>query len=327
MSDFIQDLVDESTRPGETGTKPQNDFLDHFVKLPDGAGAVIMRILAPAPAGTFGRDKNPLFQYTRVHKVNGRNVHCLKELSRDSKGKLRFVGDCPICDYYSWLWQESEKKDPDEAAKLQSQARLIKPIERYYYNVIVRKETDPKTGENRENVGPKILAVGKTLHSIIVDNIVGNAEKSIDKLGDVTHPKTGRDFKLIKQLKQSGKEVYPAYESSKFLEVSAVDPDLYKVWVSNLHDLVALRVVKDVPALKKELKIHLGLIPNEQTKFDPSEYQQVSETAVTEVVVQATTKQSSGASSSSTPKVDNPVPEDIGVVDEEFFKSLQGLKA
>jgi hypothetical protein len=320
MSLDLNELMEESKRLSEGN----NDFLSNFVKFPEGAGAVVVRILGPAAPNMFDRPKNPLYQYTRIHRVNGKSLHCLKTMD----GR-KWVGECPVCRYYNWLWQESEKGgiSPEEAAKLQAQARAIKPIERYYYNVIVRKEVDEKTGDVKENVGPKILSVGKTLHQFIIDSILGNSEKDIDKLGDVTDIKTGRDFKIIKQIRQSGRDSFPNYDSSKFLEPSAVDPDLYKIWMGNMNDLVSLRTVKDEEDAKRELKIHLGVIPDTNAGgFDASEYQVSSKSSDDEPVVTTTKKVETPAPVvSETPAPVTSSNEDDGVVDEDFFNSLRSL--
>jgi len=317
MSLDLNELMEESKRLSEGNN---TDFLNNFVKFPTGAGAVVLRILGPAPAGMFERPKNPLYQYTRIHRVNNKSIHCLKTMEN-----RKWVGECPICRYYSWLWQESEKAgvSQEEAARLQSQARAIKPIERYYYNVIVRKEVDEKTGDVHENVGPKILSVGKTLHQFILDSILGSEERSVVKLGDVTDIKTGRDLKVVKLIKKGPDGDFPNYDKSLFLDPSAVDPDQYKTWVEGMHNLVSLRTVKDIEYAKRELKIHLGVIPDTSTGFDPSEYQvsNSSETVSTPVV--NTAKRPDPAPVVTAPAASD----DEGVVDEEFFNSLRGLQA
>jgi hypothetical protein len=265
----LQGLKNESLRLNkEPGGG--NDFLENFVKFPEQGGVVLVRLLGPAMPGMFNRKSSPFFQATRIHRVNGKSLHCLKSLEGD-----KWEGECPICRYYNWLWKESESKDPTEAARLQAAARAIKPIERYYYNVIVRKEVDEKTGEVRENVGPKILSVGKTLHKRIIAAIVGDENMQEPALGDVTDFKTGRDFKIIKTIRPSGKESYPNYDSSKFMDPSAVDPDQGKLWMENVHDLPALRHTLEADEARIELKKHLGIIPSEEGSggFDPSEYQ------------------------------------------------------
>ncbi len=245
-----------------------NDFLANFVKMPEKKGTVVVRLLGPAASGMFDCQVNPFYQSTRTHKVNGKNLHCLKVL-QDGK----WEGECPICRYYNWLWKESESKGKEEADQMQVNARKIKPIERYYFNCIVRKEVD-SNGVVHENVGPKILSVGKTLYKLIIVNIVGDEELSLPALGDVTDFKAGRDFQIIKTIRQSGEESYPNYDTSRFLDPSPVDPDLAKACMESLHNLAALRHPLEAEEMKIELKKHLGLIPDvEGTNFDPSEFQ------------------------------------------------------
>ena len=229
---------------------------------------MVVRLLGPAAAGMFERESSPFFQETRIHRVNNKSIHCLKKFDKASK---RYVGDCPICSYYHWLWRESEKPGVgmEEAAKLQARARAIKPNERYYYNCIVRK-----TEDGQENAGPLILSVGEKLHKRIVLGITGSAKLEEKGYGDVTDRVSGRDLKIVKTLTKSGREVYPNYDSSKYLEESpAGNPEEFKIWMQSLHDLVALRILKDPEYLKIELKKHLGLIPADSSdNFDPSEY-------------------------------------------------------
>lgn len=278
MSLDINELLEENQRLSTEGLA----FLDNFVKMPEGNGVVTIRLLPPAVVGMFDRKKSPFYQATRIHRLNNRSYHCSKVLSGS-----RWEGECPICRYYNWLWAESDKKSQEEATSLQSQARAIKPIERYYYNCIVRFVINPSTQEMQKNVGPKILSIGKTLHKMIIRAIVGDKSIQLDPLGDITDPKTGRDFKIVKTIRQSGKEAYPNYSDSTFAGPSPLgEPDEVKKWLASLHDLTSLRTVLGPEELKKQLKIHLGLIPDDAqsaTNFDPTEFQKGA--AVEESVV------------------------------------------
>lgn len=255
----------KETKKEETSS---SSYLEKFVRMPDGKGSVILRILPPAPEGAFGRKKSPFFQWTRIHKVNGKSLHDPRE-----KVNGRWVGNNPIGDYLKWLWKESEQKPPKERDVMQNTYREMKPIERYYYNVIVRTETD-ENGNVHKNVGPKILSVGKTVHELILRGICGDEEMNIEGFGDVTDFKTGRDFKLIKAIRKSGENTYPNYEASVFLESSpAGTPEECEEWMENLHDLVALRVLKSPEELENELAIHLGYKQEETSGFDPSKFE------------------------------------------------------
>ena len=204
----------------------RGNFLENFVKMPEGKGTVTLRLLPPAPAGVFGRDKNPFYQWTRVHRVNNKSLHDPRESVNG-----RWVGENPIGEYLKWLWKESEKKAPDEQDRMRALYRQIKPIERYYYNCIVRRE-EGEDGVIRENVGPKILSVGKTLHQLILKGICGDEEMGEAPLGDVTDLKTGRDFKIIKNIVKSGGDSYTKYDSSKFMDTSTLGtPEEIEVWM------------------------------------------------------------------------------------------------
>jgi len=298
-----------------------SEFLDNFVKMPDGNGHITFRFLPPAPKGMF--EHEDLFvQSTRLHMLKNRTYHCPKV-----KEGRKWVGDCPICNYYNWLWKESENKSTDNEAKvLQAQARSIKPIPRYYYNVMVRQVVTEDGIE--KNVGPKIYSCGKTVHAMILRAIYGNEELDEAPLGDITCPETGRDFKVIKTMKQSGNESFPSYNTSKFLDPSPLGtPEEVEKWMSELHDLSTLKQLKDVDEMSKGLKIHLGIIPEDSDNgFDPSEFQKGSGSAA-----------ESTASSVVVEEEKAPVsdPDDSGVVEEEtdepaiesdFMEKLKGLE-
>lgn len=241
-------------------------FLENFVRMPEGKGSVVMRLLPPAPKGAFGRDDNPFYLVTALHRVNGKSLHDI----RDYVGG-KWVGKNPIVEYMRHLWRESEQAAPAEAEQKRALYRQIKPIERYYYNVIVREERS-EDGTVKKNVGPKILSVGKTVHEIILRGILGDKEMNQPQLGDVTDFKTGYDFKLVKTIRKSGDQSFPNYEGSHFLEQSpAGDPDECKRWMESLHDLKALRTLKTYEELEHELLVHLGL-KQDASGFDPSKY-------------------------------------------------------
>lgn len=249
-------------------TKGDKNFLDNFVKMPEGKGAVVVRLLPPAPAGMFDRAKSPFYQWTRIHKVNGKSIHDPREMV-DGK----WQGANPVAEYLRWLWKESEKAAPEEQDRMRKLYRELKPVDRYYYNVIVRSEVS-EDGTVKTNVGPKILSVGKTIHALILRGICGDKEMEIAPLGDVTDFKTGRDFKIVKGIRKSGNESYPEYNGSHFLDPApAGTPEECERWMKNLHDLAALRILKPIEEMQHELQVHLGLKPDTESDFDPSAYQ------------------------------------------------------
>lgn len=239
----------------KTSEGTSGSFLENFVRMPEGKGSVVMRLLPPAPKGMFNRDDNPFYLTTALHRVNGKSIHDIREYVNG-----KWVGNNnPIVEYIRRLWKESENDAPAEAERKRALYRQLKPVERYYYNVIVREERD-ENGNVKKNVGPKILSVGKTVHEIILRGILGDTEMNQPRLGDVTDSKTGYDFKLVKTIRKSGDQQYPNYEASHFLEQSpAGDPDDWNKWMETLHDLKSLRVLKTADELKHELAVHLGV--------------------------------------------------------------------
>jgi hypothetical protein len=306
-----------------------SSYLNNFVRMPEGKGSVILRILPPAPDGMFGKKDNPFFQATRIHKVNGKSLHDPRE-----KVNGRWVGENPIGDYLKWLWKESEQSSPDERDRMQALYRQLKPIDRYYYNVIVRSETDD-AGNVKKNVGPKILSVGKTVHEAILRGICGDPEINQPRLGDVTDFKSGRDFKLVKTIRKSGENTYPNYESSHFLEESpAGDPDDCKSWMENLHDLGSLRSLKTSEELDHELMVHLGAKQETSSNFDPNKYKSptaVTSSVATSPVPKVRVVEEEDVEEVVTSKVTKRVPaptdddDDDEMADKEFLEELRKL--
>lgn len=320
IASLYNDYKDSKT----TENASSGSFLENFVKMPEGKGSVVLRILPPAPDGMFGRAKNPFYQWTRIHKVNGKSLHDPRE-----KVGGKWVGENPIGDYLKWLWKESEQAKPEERDRMQRLYRELKPIERYYFNVIVRSETDD-SGNVKKNVGPKILSVGKTVYEIILRGICGDKEMNQPKLGDVTDFKTGRDFKLVKTIRKSGDNTYPNYETSHFLDESpAGDPDECKAWMENLHDLASLRVIKPASELENELMVHLGLKQETASSFDPSKFKPASSS--TSPVVSSVTQEADEdpveavAVATKSKKVVENDDDEEEIADKDFLEELRKL--
>ena len=146
-------------------------------------------------------------------------------------------------------------------------------IEVYDDNGTVSEKTiefcKDENGDVKKNVGPKIYSCGKTVHAKIMRAIVGDDSAGEPALGDVTHPLTGRDFRVVKKVVKSGSQEYPNYDNSKFEEVSpAGSPTELQVWIDKLHDLQALRVIKPDDELRHALKVHLGMIKEGEAADD-----------------------------------------------------------
>jgi hypothetical protein len=319
----------ERLKDGNQGGN-NNAYLEKFVEMPPGKGVVPIRLLDQG-------GEAPFFVATRIHKVNGKSLHCARVLN-----KSKWEGDCVVCSHYSDLWKRSEKAaSPSAKKKFQDAARAIKPIERYYYNCIVRSVVNKDTGQTEANVGPKILSVGKTLHKFIVTKIVGDADLGMKGLGDVTDPKTGRDLRICKEISKSGDETYPNYDKSFFAdEVTGLGtPDQVKKWLAACHDLNALRNVKPREEMAMELKKHLGIIKDTASNYDPSEFQiadgestaaaEDSETLTEEVRKPAP---KTGGEVTRKPAAKAPAPaadvsdEDEPMADEDFMAELKAIK-
>ena len=307
----LQELQGETDR---LASQEGSGFGKNFLKLPDGKCVVNIRLLPPAAKGKFDREKSSLFQRTRLHMINGKAFHCPRELQEDGW----FKGPCPICEYYTLLWKQSKSKSPEEAKHDQTIARQIKAIERYYYNCIVRAETDPETGKTVENVGPKIYACGKTMHAKIITGIVGSQEEDEPGYGDVTDPVNGRDFKIIKGIKKSPDGTYPEYDKSKYMDVSPLGtPEQVEKWLEELHDLAALRVVKSYDDLLHQLRVHFGIEKDETIGFDVSEFNKGG-TSKSTVTVQKNADADDDVSSD-----DDDTGVDTSVVEDDFMKDLE----
>lgn len=274
-------------------------FLDNFVMMPEGEGSITIRILPPRKGLELP------FCASRTHKLNQKNFHCLQTMVNG-----KWVGNCPICSYYKYLWRESDSVGEDQAKELQAEARMIKPVERYYYNVIVRKVTD-KNGNVQNNVGPKIYSCGKQVHSKIIRAMCGDPSLDEEELGDVTDLAIGRDFKIIKKMTKSGNDAFPSYTESKFLGIStAGTEDEISEWLENLHDLEALRQTKSVDDLQKELRYFRGLEKDPNLEFDPTSF---SKTTLEEAPV--LTKKVTVADDDT----------DTALPDDEFISKLRSL--
>jgi len=313
------DMTAINNEVNRIGTEPKNalDFVaNKYVQMPKKDGFVLMRILPP-------KKGNSLFCVTRTHRLNGKSFHCPRELAVNARGQNSWQGDCVICQYYSSLWKRSEDKSLSDKQReaLQEKARQIKPVERYYYNVIVRQHSENK---DQINAGPLIYACGKTVHEKILKAMTGDPKIRLKSLGKVWHPTEGRDFLLTVKNVRSGNKEYPNYDQSTFEQPTDLgDETQIKAWLDGLHDLQSLRVIKDGDFLDRQLKIHLGIIKEETnngSNFNFADYETPDVVSggstVREELVRPTTPT---VSSQSTPAADD----DEIEVDEDFMKDLE----
>ena len=321
--DMAQMLSEYERVSAESGNSSSEDYLAKFVRLPERDGYVTVRFL-PVKKG------HKFFCVTRVHTLsnpstnNKRTYHCRRELVQTDKGP-KWVGDCIICKYYSDLWQKSEKLSGKAQEDLQNQARAIKPVERYYYNVMVRSVKN-KDGEVETNVGPKIYSCGKSQHAKITRAIVGDEAAGESPLGDITHPVKGRDFKIVKKVVKGGGGVeYPNYDQSKFEDPSPLGTkDEILSWMDKSHDLQSLRIVKTPDELKQALRVHLGMIRDDEesgTSDELEEFRNAGKSSSSAPVAASKIKDE--------PKVSTPAAEsssdDELLADDDFMRELGAM--
>ena len=91
------------------------NFLDNFVRMPEGEYGVVTVRLLPTPGAV-----HDLYCVTRTHKINDKNLHCPMELTENNSGGFSWTGMCPICKHYSGLWKQSDSMAPDDAAQVQA---------------------------------------------------------------------------------------------------------------------------------------------------------------------------------------------------------------
>lgn len=337
MSEFgvidLEEIQGDAARLNSS--ENQENYLDQFLVIPDPKPGQTLtynvRILPP-------RKGAKLFQYTRLHLINGRKYQCPRPLVN---GKWDWKTPCPICDYYNSLYRQRDKLEKAgrqaEAEKFEEEARSIKPIERYYYNAIARSHVNEK-GEVVVNAGPKIWSVGKVLHKIIVKSIVGGDGDA--PLGDVTNVKTGYDFIVKKEMRGTGKDAYPNYDRSSFARESSVagTADEIKKWVDSLHDLTVNRKPTEFDVLDRQLAIYRGLIPDDADGFDVEKFDERWKSQGSAQAKKASASVPAGVPGK-TPDVDDMVtsapsseemnevqPENMNIEDPEFFEKMNELK-
>ena len=284
-----------------------------YVKMPDKDGFVNLRLLPKIK----GKD---LFCSTRIHYINGKSLQCIRTLGSDGKWVVdNSKGECPCCKKYNALWQEAKNTaDPTERGKIESRARSLKPVERYFWNVIVRSENNPKTGTVEKNVGPKILAIGKTVQSLILESIRGSEMIGKEALGDVTDPFKGRDFRLVKKVVRGGGGAeYPNYDHSTFTDpCPAGTTEELKKWLHSIHDLSECRTLPT----KEEMELEVRKFSNPNMDEDDYDSKPISYSAAPkkEQAVKSPKEESKSAKADIDPEL-------AGMVDEDFLKSFQGL--
>lgn len=326
MSYEFQELnMNEITQEAAAINK-DSTIMDMFVKMPEKDGFVLLRFLPPVK-------NKPLFCVTRIHRLGNRSFHCVRTRKHFPNG-IYWVNesnnpaeDCPICQEYSRLWKVSNNQSGEQQSRTQAQAREIKPIERYYWNVIVRQQVNNRTGQVEKNVGPKILSCGKTLQSIILESINGSELTGRPKLGNITHPVTGRDFRIIKKItKGSGGSEYPKYDQSRFEDPCNLGEDeQIKQWLDAMHDLEALKQFRPRHELIEAMKEHFGSKSGGTTNSWEGNASPMQIKAQSAPVAESSAAPVQ-AKAPSTPPVESPVTDNIDdMIDDEFNDAISRI--
>jgi hypothetical protein len=200
MSALGEELTRITTDKKPGAVKKTGTMLDKFVKMPKGDGYVTIRMLPSLPG-----QKLP-YAACRVHNLGtperAKNFYCGRTLEN-----RRWVGDCFFCEYYNYLYKEADKARAQGNGELADQfvarAQFIKPQEKYYYNAVVRS-SNPVTGQSEDD-GVLIYSCGIMIHNMVLEAVLGNAQMDKDARGNVFHPLTGCDFKIVKKMKPGGK--------------------------------------------------------------------------------------------------------------------------
>jgi hypothetical protein len=307
MADFEFDTLDiNDIRKEANKLNKEQGPSDDYVRMPEKDGFVLLRLLPKLK-------NKPFYHAVRIHRLgeypNAKTIFCLKKLVQTPRGEQwRTISpetDCPICKRYNAMWEKSKKMPPASAKDIQDAARSIKPIERYYYNCIVRSQMNPKTNQIENNVGPKILSVGKTIHNIIWVSMSGNETTGKKGLGDVSNYQNGRDFKIVKMVR--GVNGYPNYDQSFFEDPSPLgSAEQIKGWLTKYHDLEAIPTYLTVEQIDEALTSFLeGGESNAQTPAEASK---------------------KAASKTAAPKAQESVLDDVeGLIDDDIEAQLGNI--
>lgn len=195
-----------------------------------GVGAFTLR-LCPAKKG------KKFCLRTRIHRVGDQSFQCPKELVNN-----RWEGDCTICDYFAksllcFCLTQKPRFYSGTQDQFQKDLNGIKPIERYYFNVIAR---------GQEERGPLKWSCGKAIYAAILEGIVGNPnDPQVPVLGDVTHPKKGHDLLVRQTIRHEGGMQLPDYAGTQYMPTSQLGTTRQiNKWMKQLHDLDTLRVLR-----------------------------------------------------------------------------------
>jgi hypothetical protein len=216
----------------------------NFEKVPwwsPKTGDNVVRILPNAENADDLPYVKAVIHYIGVRKKDGSYaqvpVRCLADV--DTNGKKVFAGEknCPICRKYDQLMKEGDKEN----------ARNLRPVSRYLYNVI---DITART------VHP--YAAPETVHGFVTEHS-GDLENPFDL-------DSGRDWKIVKKVDpRKAKNLGTSYSARPAIKDSAL-PEKLRHLVEEAMDLKTLYAAND----KKRMLEFLGEEPADETaeEFD-----------------------------------------------------------
>lgn len=146
----------------------------------------------------------PYFVFRYHHQSGWKNPSvCHKDFVNG-----KWEGKCLICHHYNEFWKDGPPRfyrgDKDKN-KFQNAIRTLKPLERFFWNIVIRGE---------ESAGTLQWASGSFIQKTVLVGMLGS--ESFHPLGDVTDLKSGYDLIIRRHPDRMGEMQYPNYSSSGF---------------------------------------------------------------------------------------------------------------
>ncbi len=198
-------------------------------------------------------DTDPWYRETVYHRFT------------DTEGKLQTLQcrkvikeACPVCDLYFGMWKEHDvacRANNWDKKKVRTPysnlASKLKPSSRFFANVVERESGDVK-----------IFSIPGKLMSKVIGDIIGD-------FGDIVDLKTGKDYKVVKDMVKSGDQVWPNYDKSSCRpkQEPAGSPGDIEKWMGSLHDLSKLVEPTDEDKMHEWVQKLTEIAHNDYEKF------------------------------------------------------------
>ncbi|MCK9596340.1 hypothetical protein M0R19_04110 [Candidatus Pacearchaeota archaeon] len=204
---------------------------------PGKAGGDVVRVL-PSP------DEDP-FKEFYFHYGLGDNAGILCP-------KRNFDKKCPICEFASKLYRESQDKKDDVIFE---EAKKLFAKNRFYTAILVR---------GREDEGAFIWGFGKTVYENFLQLVMN------PHYGDITHPETGEDVQVTS--KMEGKKLFP---TTTIMPIPVRTPlleskDKCKEILDAYPDFSKLFILKTTEEIEEILESYLSPSSEDGLEISPS---------------------------------------------------------